>query len=82
MSEVEAIALRQRRARFREHCDKWATALCQCAARIWHLQRVLLKQVDAVTNERFLDVLLQSGRCCSIHYIGSGCMICVWGVEV
>lgn len=61
LSEVEAIALRQRRARFREHCDAWAGALCQCAARVWHLQGVLHKQVDAVTNERFLDVLLRSG---------------------
>ena len=61
LSEVEAIALRQRRARFREHCDAWAGALCRCAARVWHLQGVLQKQVDAVTNERFLDVLLQSG---------------------
>lgn len=72
--EVEAIALRQRRARFREHCERWAAVLGQCAVRVWHLQRVLQKQVDAVSNERFLDVVLQSGassplcldpaRCC------------------
>ncbi len=66
LGEVEAIALRQRRARFREHCNQWAAALGQCAVRVWHLQRVLAKQVDAVTNERFLDVLLRSGPSSSL----------------
>jgi len=59
-AELEAIALRQRRARFRDHCDNWATALYGCAIKIWHLQRVLHKKVDATTNEGFLDVVLQS----------------------
>jgi hypothetical protein len=59
-AELEAIALRQRRARFRDHCDKWATVPYQCAIKIWHLQRVLHKKVDATTNEGFLDVVLQS----------------------
>lgn len=63
LGQVEAIALRQRRARFREHGERWAAALGQCAVRVWHLQRVLHKQVDAVSNDRFLDVVLQSGAC-------------------
>ncbi len=58
--EIEAIALRQRRARFREHCDQWATVLYQCAVKVWHLQRVLHKKVDATSNEGFLDVVLRS----------------------
>lgn len=30
---------------------------------VWHLQRMLLKRVDATTNEQFLEVVLTSSKC-------------------
>lgn len=34
VTEMEAIAIRQRRARFRDHCDKWAGAIYDSAIKV------------------------------------------------
>lgn len=34
LTEMEAIAVRQRRARYRDHCEKWGNALYDSALKV------------------------------------------------
>jgi len=58
--EMEAIALRQRQVRIRDHCDRWATVLLQSSLKVWSLQRALHMKTDAATNQDLLSIVLQS----------------------
>ena len=55
VTEMEAVAIRQRRARVRDHCDKWAAAIYDCAIKVSVF--VLTSQTCPISGSKDLDLL-------------------------